>query len=466
MKIERILIVDDEILMRRFLQESLERLGIVVDAAKDGVCALDLIGEKEYDVVFTDIKMPQINGIELLRRIKGQAPETQVILMTAYGTIETAVEAMKIGAFDYILKPFSVDQIDIVLKKIVERQKLINENRYLKKELKDRYHFDEIIGKSKCMKNIFNTVSKIAPTRATVLIQGDSGTGKELVARSIHYNSDRRDNSFIKLNCAAIPESLMESELFGHEKGAFTGANSRRLGKFELADQGTILLDEISEIPLNLQAKLLRVIQEREFERVGAEKSINVDVRIIATSNRDLAKEVRDGNFREDLYYRLNVVPIFMPPLKERVEDIAELIDFFVKKYCNENGLKPFDVPESTIEKLKSYPWDGNVRELENLVERSVVLTHDKIILPSDSSVLSVDKVDCCDSSSEAVLKAGITVREMEKKLVFETLKSNCWNKTRTAEMLDISIRTLRNKLNEYRDNSEIPQEYSALFSN
>lgn len=465
MKIERILIVDDEILMRRFLQESLERLGIVVDAAKDGVFALDLIAEKEYDVVFTDIKMPQINGIELLRRIKGQSPETQVILMTAYGTIETAVEAMKIGAFDYILKPFSVDQIDIVLKKIIERQKLINENKYLKKELKDRYHFDEIIGKSKCMKNIFGTVSKIAPTRATVLIQGDSGTGKELVARSIHYNSDRRDNPFIKLNCAAIPETLMESELFGHEKGSFTGASSRRLGKFELADQGTILLDEISEIPLNLQAKLLRVIQEREFERVGAEKSINVDVRIIATSNRDLAQEVRDGNFREDLYYRLNVVPIFMPPLRQRSEDIAELTDFFVKKYCNENGIKPFDVSEMTIEKLKNYSWDGNVRELENLVERSVVLSHDRIILPNEMSVPSIDR-DSCSESSEAVLKAGITVREMEKNLVFETLKTNCWNKTRTAEMLDISIRTLRNKLNEYRDNSEIPQEYSALFSN
>ena len=465
MKIERILIVDDEILMRRFLQESLERLGIIVDAAKDGVCALDLIAEKEYDVVFTDIKMPQINGIELLRRIKGQSPETQVILMTAYGTIETAVEAMKIGAFDYILKPFSVDQIDIVLKKIIERQKLINENKYLKKELKDRYHFDEIIGKSKCMKNIFGTVSKIATTRATVLIQGDSGTGKELVARSIHYNSDRRDNSFIKLNCAAIPETLMESELFGHEKGSFTGASSRRLGKFELADQGTILLDEISEIPLNLQAKLLRVIQEREFERVGGEKSINVDVRIIATSNRDLAKEVRDGNFREDLYYRLNVVPIFMPPLRQRSEDIAELTDFFVKKYCNENGIKPFDLSEITIEKLKSYSWDGNVRELENLVERSVVLSHDRIILPNEMSVTSIDR-ESCSESSEAVLKAGITVREMEKNLVFETLKTNCWNKTRTAEMLDISIRTLRNKLNEYRDNSEIPREYSALFSN
>ncbi len=469
MAVEHVLIVDDEILMRRFLEETLERAGVSVSTARDGVSALDFLTDEEYDVVFTDIKMPSMGGIELLKRIKGHYPNTQVVVMTAYGTVETAVEAMKIGAFDYILKPFSADQIEIVINKINERQTLINENRYLKRELNDKYKFDEIIGASKPVQSILQTIKKIAPTRATVLIHGESGTGKELVARAIHYSSDRSEAPFIRLNCAAIPENLMESELFGHEKGAFTGAHTKRLGRFELADKGTILLDEISEIPLSLQAKLLRVIQEREFERVGGEKSIKVDVRIVATSNRNLVQAVRNGQFREDLYYRLNVVPIFLPPLRDRLEDIDELAQFFFRKYCVENGMQPSPLSEANLAKLKNYSWPGNVRELENVIERSVVLGQKNIILPSelpatDNTMQPSMNGNC--NTGDIPIRAGMTVREMEKNLIFETLKANCWNKTKTADMLDISIRTLRNKLNDYRQNDEIPHEYALVAVN
>ena len=471
MIIERALVVDDEILMRRFLQETLERCGITVVSVQDGFQAIDVLSdEDDFDVVFTDIKMPKMSGIELLKRVKGQFKQTDVIVMTAYGTIETAVEAMKCGAFDYLLKPFAVDQIEIILKKLVERRELINENTYLKREINKNYNCGNMVVKSKSMANILDTVKKIAPTRATVLIQGETGTGKEIIARAIHSYSDRENKPFIKLNCAAVPENLMESELFGHEKGAFTGAANRRLGRFELANSGTLLLDEISEIPVHLQAKLLRVIQEREFERVGGHKTINVDVRIVATSNRDLINEVRNGNFREDLYYRLNVVPVCIDPLGDRPDDIEALCDFFIQKYCNENGTEPFKVDADTLQKMKNYSWPGNVRELENIVERSVVLGNKKILLPGDApsyviGSISMNKpTDICAAKSSG-LKVGDSIREMEKQLIFKTLKANCWNKTRTAEMLEISIRTLRNKLHEYRDNNEIPEEFEILMA-
>ncbi|MDX9703436.1 MAG: sigma-54 dependent transcriptional regulator [Candidatus Auribacterota bacterium] len=470
MSVEKVLVVDDEILMRRFLQESFERFEIAVQTVQDATRALYMLNDEQFDVVFTDIKMPNMSGIELLKRIKGQFPQTEVVVMTAYGTIETAIEAMKYGAFDYILKPFSVDQIEIVLKKIMERQALVNENRYLKQEINEKYNFDDLIAKSRPMQSILKTVKKIAATKATVLIQGPSGTGKELVARTIHYSSERREQPFIKLNCAAIPETLIESELFGHEKGAFTNAVSRRLGRFELANGGTLLLDEISEIPLHLQAKLLRVIQEREFERVGGEKSISVDVRIIATTNRDMIDAVKKGEFREDLYYRLNVVPLILTPLHHRPDDIEELAVYFVQKYCKENGIEPFAISNENMEALKEYTWPGNIRELENVVERSVVLGYKEIEVPSDQMSLNRPYSDDADYEenmdlSEQALKAGMTIREMEKMLIFETLKANCWNKTKTAQMLDISIRTLRNKLNEYRENNEIPEEYSYTLA-
>ncbi len=472
MTIENVLIVDDEILMRKFLEETLERFGIDVWTAKDGFMALELLKEKEFDVIFTDIKMPQMSGIELLRRAKGEYPDTEVVVMTAYGTVETAVDAMKIGAFDYILKPFSVDQIEIMLKKISDKHNLINENKYLKQEINRKYNFNEIIGTSYPMRNVMGLISKIATSKATVLIQGESGTGKELVARAIHYGSDRSNKPFIKLNCAAMPESLLESELFGHEKGAFTGAHTKRLGRFELANGGTILLDEVSEIPLHLQAKLLRVVQEREFERVGGEKSIKVDVRIIATTNRDLIQSIKKGEFREDLYYRLNVVPVFLPPLRKRPDDIIELTTFFINKYCAENGMDGFALSDNSIEKMLKYSWPGNVRELENIVERSVVMGAQEIIMPGEMiDNINDDEESLLDqenivSGDDFGFKIGTTVREMEKQLIFESLKANQWNKTKTAQMLDISIRTLRNKLNEYRDNNEIPQEFNVLLVN
>ncbi|RJP61218.1 MAG: sigma-54-dependent Fis family transcriptional regulator [Candidatus Auribacter fodinae] len=465
MTIDRVLIVDDEILMRRFLEETLERLGITVDSAKNGFDAIDLLEDTEYDMVFTDINMPQMNGIEVLKRVKGQYPAAEVIVMTAYGTIETAVEAMKVGAFDYILKPFSIDQIELILKKVQERKRLINENTYLKKELNDKYRFNDVIGTSGCFQQILDTVETVAASRATVLIQGESGTGKEMIAHAVHKASDRANGPFIRLNCAAMPENLMESELFGHEKGAFTGAHNKRLGRFELANGGTILLDEISEIPPSLQAKLLRVIQEREFERVGGEKSIKVDVRIIATTNRNLIQAVRAGEFREDLYYRLNVVPIVLPPLRERPDDIEELAQYFVDKYCKENGVPSFNLKQAVLDKLKSYSWPGNVRELENVIERSVVMRRDTIIMPDEIGTGETLATTYSHDKQQAGVQVGTTVREMEKMLIFETLKSNCWNKTRTADVLQISIRTLRNKLNEYRQNQEIPDEYMVLVA-
>ena len=334
-KIKDILIVDDEDLMRSFLETALSE-DYNVETAMNGKEGLEKIKANNYDLVLTDIRMPEIDGITLLKEIKRLNKSCQVIVMTAYGTVEDAVDAMKIGAYDYIQKPFSADEIEIKVKRVFDYQELLDTKNYLMSELQGKYGEKNIVAKSYKMQRIFDVVKAVADSKATILITGESGTGKEMIAHAIHYNSIRREKPFIKLNCAALPENLLESELFGHEKGAFTGAISAKKGKFELADGGTILLDEISEMPLLLQAKLLRVIQEREFDKVGGTKPVKVDVRIIATTNRDLQEEISNNNFREDLFFRLNVVPIDIPPLRERKEDILSLAMFFLEKFKNE----------------------------------------------------------------------------------------------------------------------------------
>lgn len=450
--IEDILVVDDEPLMRKFLEETLRRRDKSVDLAKDGAEAIEKIKKKNYDLVFSDLKLPKADGIEVLRNVKEKDKSTAVIMMTAYGTVETAVEAMKLGAMDYLLKPFSPEQAEMMLDRIEEINNLIAENRYLREEVNREYDFKEIIGNNTVMQDTFDMIKKVAPTKATVLIQGESGTGKELIARAIHFNSDRINKPFVKLNCAALPEGLLESELFGHEKGSFTGAHTKRQGRFELADGGTLFLDEISEIAPALQAKLLRVLQEREFERVGGTKSLKVDVRIIATTNRNLNKAIADGEFREDLYYRLNVVPIALPPLRERKDDIPLLVEHFLKKYIEENNMEPFAIDPKTIDLMKNYSWPGNVREFENIMERMVVMNFGKVVKPSH--IASWINADYAETASPAATgtATGCTLEEMEKNLILNTLAECDGNRTKAADVLQISIRTLRNKLNVYKE--------------
>ena len=446
--IEKVLIVDDEPLIREFLGETLKRMNCEVSYIDNGKKAINVFTKSEdiYDLVFLDMKLPGANGIEVLKALKSNMPQTEAVIITAYGTIENAVEAMKIGAFDYLLKPFTPEQVELVVNKINDKEALVEENRYLKSEIEKEYNFSEIVGESDAMKKIYEIIKKVAATPATVLITGESGTGKELVARAITAHSLRKNMPFIKVNCAALPETLLESELFGHEKGAFTGAVQRRKGRFELANKGTILLDEIGEIPPKIQAKLLRVLQEREFERIGGERPIKVDVRVIATTNRDLEKEIKEGKFREDLYYRLNVIPIHLPPLKDRKEDIPLLVKHFLKKYVAYGRDKNFEISEKAMKKLMEYNWPGNVRELENIIERIVVLSlRGKELEEHLDSVLLRKKVE-----GDNIFRIGRKMAEVEKDYILKTLEYMGNNKTKTAEVLDISIRTLRNKLNAY----------------
>jgi len=376
MAIEKVLVIDDEEIMRRFVQEFLERIDIEVYAAESGQRGIEYLKQEPFDLVITDMKMPKVTGLDVLKKVKEIAPETLVVVVTAYGSIDNAVEAMRLGAFNYLLKPFSPDIIETILDKANEHLSLVQENQYLRNEMihgeasNSPYLF---IAESPAMKKIKEETEKIAKSHASVFISGESGTGKEVVAQHIHHHSDRKDKPFIKVNCAAVAETLIESEFFGHEKGSFTGASARRLGRFELANHGTLLLDEISEIPPSIQAKLLRVTQEREFERVGGTKPIKVDVRLISTSNRDMQEMIKQKVMREDLFYRLNVIPIFIPPLRERREDIIPLSEYFLQRHCRENHRPVLELEEAAKDKLVEYDWPGNVRELANILERAVV---------------------------------------------------------------------------------------------
>ena len=443
----KILVVDDEEIVRDFISEVLIRMGYAPLTAESGEKALTYLKQGEFDIVITDFKMPGITGIDVLRKTIELWPDCRVIMITAFGTIEHAVGAMKIGAHDYITKPVSPDHLEMVVSKALEYKNLKTENRILKREVTEKYSFENIIGKSGVMQDVFELIRRASPSDSTILINGESGTGKELVAKAIHFNSPRNNGPFIKMNCAALPEGLIESELFGHEKGAFTGAVKATRGRFELADGGSLLLDEISEIPPTLQAKLLRVLQEKEFERIGSGQTIKVDVRVIATSNRDLKEEVANGNFRSDLYYRLNVIPIDLPPLRIRKEDIPIISEYFLDKYCRSFGVPIKTLTDKVSEIFGSYSWPGNVRELENLIERAVVISRNQDLKPNDFPPEITAGISMTPSGT---VEVGMSVEEAEKILILKTLKAHAGNKTKASEILGISTRTLRNKLHEY----------------
>jgi len=450
----RVTVVDDEPYMVSFLQQALERQNYKVEGFTDAHSALDYLENHPADLLLTDYKMPGMLGIELLEKVKATYPEIGVIMMTAYGTIENAVKALKLGAADFITKPFSVADIYEIIDGFITSNKRKETNISVRGE--DR--FGELIGKSSQMRRIYKTISLVANSRASVFIQGPSGTGKELVARAIHYNSERADKPFIRVNCAALPESLMESELFGHEKGAFTGAIRKSIGKFELADSGTLLLDEITEMDIGLQAKLLRAIQEKEFHRVGGDEQIEVDVRILSTTNRRLQQAIEEGKLREDLYYRLNTIPIVLPPLSERREDIELLVFHFMEKFRDETDRDVTELEDKALRRLLREDFPGNIRELENRILRAMILSQANTLT---EDVLFIDGHDG-ESEPESMLNmhTPVTIEEMERDLILQTLEYHDYSRTKSAESLGINVRTLRNKLNQYIEDGHINESF------
>ncbi|MEA2101215.1 MAG: sigma-54 dependent transcriptional regulator [Thermodesulfobacteriota bacterium] len=453
----KILIADDEATNREYLSEILLNEGYEVECASDGQAAIEMLSGDIFQVVLTDLNMPRLDGLEVIRHIKEHQINTTGIIYTGYGSVRSAVDAMKIGAFDYITKPFKAEEIKVVVDKALEHLRIREENIHLKEQLRTRYRFDNMVGSSDKMQRVFDLIGRIAGTDSIVLVLGDSGTGKELVAQAIHYNSPRAERPFVPVNCGAIPEALLESELFGHEKGAFTGAFRTRVGRFELAQGGSIFLDEISEMSPNLQVKLLRVLQEKEFERVGGIRSIKADVRIIAATNKNLDQEVRNGRFREDLFYRLNVIPLDLPPLKERRDDIPLLIRHFLDKYRAERSTIVDEFSKKAMNILMHYNWPGNVRELENLVERMAVLcdhstveTRDlpeKILLGSANISTLIPYLELPDDG----IDLSSTVGEFEKTIIVQALNRSNWVKNRAAKLLHINRTTLVEKIKKQK---------------
>jgi len=444
----KILVVDDEKTHRGMIKTVLSPEGYEIDQADDGQEAVDVVEEKFYDLILMDIRMKRMDGISALKKIKELSPGIPVIIMTAYASIDTAIEALKSGANDYLIKPVDIEELKLLVKRNLRHHQLEQENRFLKERLDEQFHFDNIIGKSPQMRKLFETIGLVAPTEATVLITGESGTGKELFANAIHLNSTRRDRSLITVNCAALPETLLESELFGHEKGAFTGAVARKKGRFEMAHKASIFLDEIGEMPLSTQVKILRVLQEREFEPVGSGDTVKVDIRIISATNKDLEEEIKAGRFREDLFYRLNVVTINVSPLRERKEDIPLLIDFFLKRYAEKNQKLIKGFTPRAMDLLMRYNWPGNARELENVIERAVILSRDDNITPGEfpGVIQGLDE----KSDDMLFLAPGKSLKEVERQMIIRTLEETGGNRTRAAEILGISRRTLQLKLKEY----------------
>ncbi|MDI3542494.1 MAG: hypothetical protein PWP57_97 [Candidatus Atribacteria bacterium] len=428
MPVFRILVVDDEESLREMLQEFLEGEGMLVELAQNGQEALEKLRSLNLDLVLLDLRMPGISGIEILQEIKKEEPDLPVVVITAYGSVDNAVETLKMGAFDFITKPFKLEELRNAISRALEVELLKRERQYLLEEMQDQFCFEGVVGQSPRMREVMRVASLVAKTDATALIYGESGTGKELLARSIHYQSSRRDKPFVVVNCGAIAETLLESELFGHEKGAFTGAQARKLGKFELADEGTIFLDEIGEMSPAMQVKILRVLQERSFERVGGTNLIQVDVRIIAATNRDLRKEVREGKFREDLYYRLNVVPIELPPLRSRKEDLPLLCDFIIKKHSQKLHKKIKGISPQAMRLLKKYNWPGNIRELDNVIERAIILTEDEII--------DVEDLHIFEAPYEYRWK---TLKELENDYIEEVLEYTGGDVEKAAHILGLS---------------------------
>jgi DNA-binding NtrC family response regulator len=456
----RILVVDDEAIVCESCQRILQEEGYEVECALSGSEAFEKMKANAFDIVITDLKMPGIDGMEVLKTIQKEYPDTINIMITGFSTVETAVEAMKLGAFDYIPKPFTPDEVSVVVKKALEKRNLLLENIYLRQELQGKYGFHNIIGKSRLMQDVYRIIVKVATTDSTVLITGQSGTGKELIARAIHFNSGRREKPFVPVDCAVLSENLLESELFGHIRGSFTGAVATKPGLFEVADGGTVFLDEVGNISLSIQAKLLRVLQEREFTPVGGTKPKKVDIRLIAATNRNLETMIAEGTFREDLFYRLNIVPIGLPPLRERQEDIPLLATHFLRKYADEMGKTVRGFAPDAMRRLVKYPWPGNVRELENVIERAVVMVEDEtvrpdhLILPDEKDRADGDLYVPTTSEELKEIKKHLrekAVEEVERAFVLNALERSNWNVTRASDnvgMLRPNFQALMRKYN------------------
>jgi two-component system response regulator PilR (NtrC family) len=459
MALNKILVVDDEESIREFFEIMLKREGYEVTTASNGVEALDRLKKERMDLVISDLQMPEMSGMQLLQAAKEVDPELLLIMITAFGSTETAVEAMKLGAYDYVQKPFKIDEVKIIIRQALEKRSLRIENAQLKRELGTKYAFDNIIGSAPPMLRIYEMVKRVANTKSSVLITGESGTGKELIARAIHFNGPLKDKPFVTVNCGAIPENLMESEMFGHKKGSFTGAIADKKGLFEVANTGTIFLDELGELPLPMQVKLLRVIQEGTFKRVGGTEDITVDVRIISATNKNLDTEVRAGRFREDLFYRMNVIQVHCPPLRERREDIAMLANHFLEKFAKSLGVEVKRIGNEAMDVLKRYHYPGNVRELENIIERTVALEPGAIILPEslprhllDAEQPAAGPLDA--NKIEILSDQGIDLEKLtadfERTLLTKALQQTGGIKKRAAKLLGISFRSMRYRVDKY----------------
>ena len=446
MKGIEVLLIDDDESLNRVLQHQLESEGLKVTTCTNGADGIKQFESGDFSVVISDIKIPGMSGMDVLKKVKERNEEAVVILITAYGTIKNAVEAVRMGAADYLTKPFDKEELMLVVKRALRARELEKENLELKSQLTERFSFDGIIGRSSKLDEVFTLVSKVAPSDSTVLLLGESGTGKELLAKAIHYSSKRKEEPIVTVNCSAIPENLMESELFGHVKGAFTGAIKDKPGKFEIADHGTIFLDEIGDLKIELQAKLLRVLQQMAFERVGGTKTVKVDVRVIAATNKDLSVAMKKGEFREDLFYRLSVVPITIPPLRERKDDVPLLVDHFLVKFAKGQKLR---ISKGALRVLEAYDWPGNVRELENVMERAVVLSGGKVIEEGD--LPDFVKFGREEKSKVQIPQDGISLEEIEKEAIVLALKKTGWNQTKAAELLKIPRHILLYRIKKLR---------------
>lgn len=450
MKDYSILVIDDETIQRDILTGYLKKKGYKIFSASSGEEGISIAKKNVVDIILSDFKMPDKTGLEVLQEIKQINPEISFIMITAYGTIQDAVQAMRTGAYDYIPKPVDLDELDLMLERISEHQKLKSENLFLRTQLQDKHKISTIISNSPKMEEVISIASRVADSKATVLITGENGTGKEVLAKAIHYISPRKNGSFVPVNIPALSENLLESELFGHEKGAFTGAEKMRMGRFELADKGTIFLDEIGDIPLSTQVKLLRVLQEHQIERVGGTERVEIDVRIIAATNQDLEKKIKEGTFREDLFYRLNIVAVKIPPLRERREDILPLADFFIEKYRKENNKDRFELSKETVDALMKYNYPGNVRELENFIERTVVLARRNYISLADLPGTIRGYHPENELQQPGFGNMNDQIEALEKRLIFDALKDTKGNQTKAGKLLGITERNLRYKLKKY----------------
>jgi two-component system response regulator PilR (NtrC family) len=454
--VEKILVVDDEQSLRDVLSIMLKRAGYAVTSAMDGEEAIELLNKEIFDLVITDLRMPKIDGMEVLKAVKSASPETVVLIITAFASADSAVEAMKQGAYDYLTKPFQVDEVQLIIRNALEKRRLTTENMLLKREMASQSSFAQLVGQSEAMQKVFDVVRKVADSKSNVLICGESGTGKELVARAIHYNSARSVMPFVAVNCSAVPETLLESELFGHMKGSFTGAISNKAGLFEVADGGTIFLDEIGDTTPTIQVKLLRVIQEREFRRVGGNHDVKVDVRVVAATNKDLEKAVADGSFREDLYYRLDVIPIRLPPLRMRTGDIPLLVTHFLERFAKESGKPKPVISQEAMHVLLSHEWRGNVRELENLIERVVAFATAELVTDAEvhgwlhrPATQSQHPTMPMDLTDEGLDLEGL-INGIEKDLLLKALERSKWVKKKAARMLRLNTRSFRYRLEKY----------------